>query len=190
MRIGHARPSSAFLGVREPVDKTDAGAFPAPGAVAVSTRFSVVSSVGPAGRHPRDGEVSTVELLVARCAGLDVAKDEVVACARVPDGRGGRDQELRTFPSFTSGLEALAGWLAGEEIIQVVMEATGSTGSPSGMCWRSGALSCCWSTPATSSFCPAPRPMSVTPPGWPSCWSMGCCGAALCHQRPSGSCGI
>src|SRR5215211_8281071 len=50
-----ARPSSAFLGAREPVDKTDAGAFPAPRTVAVSTRFSVVSSVGPAGHHPRDG---------------------------------------------------------------------------------------------------------------------------------------
>src|SRR5215218_7276745 len=55
MRIGSARPSSAFLGAREPVDKTDAGAFPAPRTVAVSTRFSVVDSVGPAGRHPRDG---------------------------------------------------------------------------------------------------------------------------------------
>ena len=51
-----------------------------------------------------------MELLVARCAGLDVAKDEVVACVRVPDEHGGRAQELRTFQSFTSGLEALAGW--------------------------------------------------------------------------------
>jgi transposase len=69
--------------------------------------------------------VSTVELVHQRCAGLDVAKDEVVACVRVPDGHGGRDQEVRTFPTFTSGLEALADWLAGEEITQVVMEATG-----------------------------------------------------------------
>jgi transposase len=74
--------------------------------------------------------VSTVELLVARCAGLDVAKDEVVACVRVPDGHGGRDQEVRTFPTFTSGLEALAGWLAGEGVIQVVMEATGQYWKP------------------------------------------------------------
>ena len=65
-----------------------------------------------------------VELLVARCAGLDVAKDEVVACVRVPDGGGGRAQEVRTFQTFTSGLEALAAWLAGEEVTQVVMEAT------------------------------------------------------------------
>jgi transposase len=69
--------------------------------------------------------VSTVELLVARCAGLDVAKDELVACVRVPDGRGGRAQEVRTYPAFTSGLEALAEWLAGEGVTQVVLEATG-----------------------------------------------------------------
>jgi transposase len=74
--------------------------------------------------------VSTVELLVVRCAGLDVAKDEVVACVRVPDGHGGRDQEVRTFQTFTSGLEALAAWLAGEGVTQVVMEATGQYWKP------------------------------------------------------------
>jgi transposase len=71
-----------------------------------------------------------VELLVARCAGLDVAKDEVVACVRVPDGHGGRDQQVRTFQTFTSGLEALAGWLTGEGVTQVVMEATGQYWKP------------------------------------------------------------
>jgi transposase len=74
--------------------------------------------------------VSTVELVHQRCAGLDVAKDEVVACVRVPDGHGGRDQEVRTFPTFTSGLEALAGWLATEGVTQVVMEATGQYWKP------------------------------------------------------------
>jgi Transposase len=71
-----------------------------------------------------------VELVHPRCAGLDVAKDEVVACVRVPDGRGGRAQEVRTFPTFTSGLEALAGWLAGEGVTQVVLEATGQYWKP------------------------------------------------------------
>src|SRR5215204_539773 len=71
-----------------------------------------------------------VELLVVRCAGLDVAKDEVVACVRVPDGGGGRAQEVRTFQTFTSGLEALAGWLAGEGVTQVVMEVTGQYWKP------------------------------------------------------------
>ena len=71
-----------------------------------------------------------MELLHPRCAGLDVAKDEVVACVRVPDGHGGRGQEVRTFPTFTSGLEALADWLAAEGVTQVVMEATGQYWKP------------------------------------------------------------
>jgi transposase len=74
--------------------------------------------------------VSTVELLVPRCAGLDVAKDEVVACVRVPDGQGGRRQEVRTYPTFTSGLEALADWLTAEGVTQAVMEATGQYWKP------------------------------------------------------------
>jgi hypothetical protein len=72
-----------------------------------------------------------VELLAARCAGLDVAKGEVVACVRGPDGRGGRSQEVRTFQTFTSGLEALAAWLAAEGVTRVVMEPPASTGSRS-----------------------------------------------------------
>src|SRR5215207_1169338 len=45
------------------------------------------------------------------------------------DGHGGRGQEVRTFSTFTAGLEALAGWLAAEAVTQVVMEATGQ-------CWK------------------------------------------------------
>jgi transposase len=79
-----------------------------------------------------------VELLVERAAGLDVGKDEVVACIRVPDpagagrGRGRRRQEVRTYPTFTSSLEALADWLQTEGVTQVVMEATGQYWKP---CW-------------------------------------------------------
>ncbi len=67
-----------------------------------------------------------MELVVERCSGLDVGKDEVVACVRVPapDSRA-RRQEIRTFPTFTSSLEALADWLQAEGVTQVVMEATG-----------------------------------------------------------------
>lgn len=71
-----------------------------------------------------------MELLVERCAGLDVAKDEVVACVRVPGGKAGRRQEVRTFPTFTSSLEAMADWLVGEGVTQLVMEATGQYWKP------------------------------------------------------------
>jgi hypothetical protein len=72
-----------------------------------------------------------VELLVERAAALDVGKDEVLACIRVPDpaggGRGRRRQEVRTYPTFTSSLEAVADWLQAQGISQVVMEATGGS---------------------------------------------------------------
>jgi transposase len=77
-----------------------------------------------------------VELLVERAAALDVGKDQVVACIRVPDpagrGRRRRRQEVRTYPTFTSSLEALADWLQTEGVTQVVMEATGQYWKP---CW-------------------------------------------------------
>jgi transposase len=79
-----------------------------------------------------------VELIVERAAALDIGKDEVVACIRVPDpagagrGRGRRRQEVRTYPTFTSSLEALADWLQAEGVTLVVMEATGQYWKP---CW-------------------------------------------------------
>jgi transposase len=71
-----------------------------------------------------------MQILYERCAGLDIGKDEVVACLRVPDLAGGRRQEVRTFGTFTGQLEALAEWLAGEGVNEVVMEATGQYWKP------------------------------------------------------------
>jgi transposase len=73
-----------------------------------------------------------MDLLVERCAGLDVAKQEVVACVRTPDpGVGGqRRQAIRTFATFSNDLEALADWLQAEGVTQVVMEATGQYWKP------------------------------------------------------------
>lgn len=71
-----------------------------------------------------------MDVIVERCAGLDVAKDEVVACVRTPGKAGRRRQEVRTFSSFTGGLEALADWLASQGVGQVVMEATGQYWKP------------------------------------------------------------
>jgi transposase len=75
-----------------------------------------------------------VEVIYERCAGLDVGKDEVVACTRVPDGAGGRRQEVRTYPTFSSGLESLAEWLQDHDVTQVVLEATGQYWKPIWVC--------------------------------------------------------
>jgi len=72
-----------------------------------------------------------MELMVERCAGVDIGKDEVVACVRVPAPSGkSRRKETRSFRSFTSQLEAMADWFAAEGVTEVVMEATGSYWKP------------------------------------------------------------
>ncbi len=48
-----------------------------------------------------------MDVIVERCAALDVHKKSVMACVRAPDGNGGRCQELREFPTFTRDLERL-----------------------------------------------------------------------------------
>jgi transposase len=72
-----------------------------------------------------------MDVVLERCAGIDVAKDEVVACVRTPGvGGRGRHKETRTFLSFTADLEAMAEWFAAEGVTEVVMEATGSYWKP------------------------------------------------------------
>lgn len=65
-----------------------------------------------------------MDLLHERCAGLDVHKDSVVACARVVTG-GKVEQHVETFATTTSALLSLSDWLARLGCTHVVMEATG-----------------------------------------------------------------
>jgi transposase len=65
-----------------------------------------------------------MEVIYARCAGLDVHKQTVVACVRIAEG-GVCKQEVQTFPTTTSGLLALADWLESSGVQQAGMEATG-----------------------------------------------------------------
>ncbi len=66
-----------------------------------------------------------MEVLVERPAGLDVHKEQVTACVRVPGADGSREQRLAEFPTTVSGLLTLRDWLAAHQVQQVVMEATG-----------------------------------------------------------------
>ena len=66
-----------------------------------------------------------MQVVVERCAFLDVHRDTVMACARMPDGRGGRREEVTEFATTTSQLLALADWLVERQVTLVWMEATG-----------------------------------------------------------------
>jgi transposase len=65
-----------------------------------------------------------MQVLYPRCAGLDVHKDQVVACMRWVEGREVR-HEVRGFATSTRGLLELASWLEESDCTHVGLEATG-----------------------------------------------------------------
>jgi len=67
-----------------------------------------------------------MDVLVERCAGLDVHRDNVVGTVRTPgQGRRRRQQQTKTFRATLAGLAELREWLAGLGVTLVGMEATG-----------------------------------------------------------------
>jgi transposase len=67
-----------------------------------------------------------MDVIVDRCAGLDVHKKVVVACVRSPGtGRRKRDSVVRTFGTFEHQLVELRDWLVESAVTEVAMEATG-----------------------------------------------------------------
>ncbi len=66
-----------------------------------------------------------MQVVVERCAFLDVHRDTVMACARIPDGGGGRREEVVEFRTTTSQLLKLSDWLVERGVTLVGMEATG-----------------------------------------------------------------
>jgi hypothetical protein len=60
-----------------------------------------------------------------RCAFLDVHRDTVMACARLPDDADGRREEVAQFATTSKALVELAGWLVERGVTLVGMEATG-----------------------------------------------------------------
>jgi len=66
-----------------------------------------------------------MEQIDERVAGLDVHRDSVSACARVPGRPGSAVVDKARFATTTAGLAELAEWLAGRQVTVVGMEATG-----------------------------------------------------------------
>lgn len=66
-----------------------------------------------------------MDIVIARCGGLDVHKATVAACVRVQGPTGHIAQEVRTFATTTTQLRALVAWLQDHGVTDVAMEATG-----------------------------------------------------------------
>lgn len=66
-----------------------------------------------------------MDVLYARCAGLDVHKKTIVACLLTPGSRGRPIKTVRTFGTVTADLVALADWLGAAGCTHIAMESTG-----------------------------------------------------------------
>jgi len=66
-----------------------------------------------------------MDVIVERCAGIDVHQAQLTVCVRMPGADGKRLEELASFGTTTPDLLALADWLAARGVTQVAMEGTG-----------------------------------------------------------------
>ena len=66
-----------------------------------------------------------MDVIVQRPAALDVHKEQVTACVRIPAADGTRAQEVREFKTTVGGLLVLHDWLKAHGVTQGAMEATG-----------------------------------------------------------------
>jgi transposase len=66
-----------------------------------------------------------MDVVHARCCGLDVHKKSVVACVLITQPDGSVERHMRTFGTITADLLKLADWLNQLHVTQVAMESTG-----------------------------------------------------------------
>jgi transposase len=74
-----------------------------------------------------------MDVMLDRCAALDIHKKQVTACVRTPAVDRQRAEVVRQFPAFLDGLIALRAWLLQHGITHVAMEATSTYWLP---VWR------------------------------------------------------
>lgn len=65
-----------------------------------------------------------MEEIYERCCGLDVHRDSITACIMIGYGKQKR-KFIKTFPTFTCDIHALAAWLKTYDIQHVAVESTG-----------------------------------------------------------------
>lgn len=65
-----------------------------------------------------------MDVLYARCCGIDVHKESLVACVRVQEGRR-KHTEVRTFGTTTAEILRLHAWLSEAQCTHIAMESTG-----------------------------------------------------------------
>jgi transposase len=99
-----------------------------------------------------------MNIVYERCAGLDVHKRSVAACAITPDAKGQRHKEHESFSTMTPDVLRLRHWLTTRGVTHVVMESTGVFWQPI-YALLEGILNSCWSMHSISKRYRDARPM-------------------------------
>ena len=128
-----------------------------------------------------------MERIVERGCGVDVHKESVAACLRVPGANGQRLQEVRTFGTTAAELLALRDWLEGHGVTHVAMESTGVYWKPIYYVLEE-AFTCLLVNAGHMQQVPGRKTDVQDATGSRSCWSTGCCGAASCRRDRSANC--
>jgi hypothetical protein len=100
-----------------------------------------------------------MQVVHARCCGLDVHKKTVVACVVLTKSNGQVEREVRTFGTMTVDILALSDWLTSVDVCQIAMESTGVFGARSLTCSRMRPVPLSSSTHCICGQCLAARPM-------------------------------
>ncbi len=83
-----------------------------------------------------------MDVVHARCCGIDVHKRTVVACLLISESGAAPSTEVRTFGTMTDDLLRLADWLGAAGCTHVAMESTGVYTLPTMLPkpWASGSM--------------------------------------------------
>ena len=73
-----------------------------------------------------------MQVVYARCAGLDIHKKTVSACISICEGKRAKQQQTSAFGTFTQDLLKLADWLKDHGVTHVAMKLREFTGDQSG----------------------------------------------------------
>ncbi len=75
-----------------------------------------------------------MEVIFDRVAGLDIGKDTLTVCVRIPGARYGRHRETRTFKTTTGSLRVMRDWLVECGVTIAAMESTSTYWKPPFYC--------------------------------------------------------
>ena len=129
-----------------------------------------------------------MQVVHARCCGIDVHKRSVVACVMLTQPDGTVERWTSTFGTMTADLLALHDWLGRYRVTHIAMESTGVYWQPVYNVLEDDERTLLLVNPQHFGACPGRKRTSRMPSGWRTSCGTGSSPAAASRQRRSGRC--